>query len=246
MSQIWIIKNNAPVDVASYSLETTNISFTTNKQKATSFGIVKTPDIVFEVTYGGIGVIGRFDPITMTSFTWDNEAYKTLEFDTAPTGELLAWLQKNADKQVDPEYLTRKSELTSIANAIRVKSGTSTPLIYPSGFVSTIQSIDITGGLKPATVTITSSNYTGNRSGIFIFPTLEGHIGRQDFLNKTFTFPVTVETVIGGLVVIGLSGFPGIPGGQNVIGSEVSRNQGQFIMLVTSPQASIDIYDSDA
>ena len=34
-----------------------------------------------------------------SGFAWnaDNEKYKTLEFDTAPTGELLAWLQKNAD-----------------------------------------------------------------------------------------------------------------------------------------------------
>lgn len=63
--------------------------------------------------------------------------------------------------------------------------------------------------------------------------------------NKTFTFPVTIKTVVGGLVVINLSNFPGIPGGRNVIGSEVSKYQGQFIMLVTSPQASIDIYDSD-
>ena len=31
--------------------------------------------------------------------------YKTLEFDTAPTGELLTWLQKNADEQSDTEYL---------------------------------------------------------------------------------------------------------------------------------------------
>lgn len=109
-------------------------------------------------------------------------------------------------------------------------------------------SVGSTSGLKPATLTITSSNYTGNRNGNFVFPTLEGHIGNMeyDFSDKTFTFPVTVNTVIGGLVVINLSGFPGIPGERNVIGSEVSRNHGQFIVLVASPQASIDIYDSDA
>lgn len=155
MSQIWVIKNNAPVDSTSYSLETTNISFTTNKQKATSFGIIKSPDIVFEVTYGGIGVVGRFDPITMASFEWDNEAYKTLEFDTTPTGELLAWLQKNADKQVDTEYLTRKSELTSIADAIREKGGTSDSLVYPDGFVTAIQAIQ-TGTELQIIVTVAS------------------------------------------------------------------------------------------
>ena len=63
--------------------------------------------------------------------------------------------------------------------------------------------------------------------------------------NKTFTFPVTINTVIGGLIVISLSGFPGIPDGRNVIGSEVSRNNAQIIMLVTSPQASMDIVNID-
>ena len=144
------------------------------------------------------------------------------------------------------EYLTNTTDLTAVADAIRVKSGTSAPLVYPDGFVTAIQSINTTGGTKPATLTITSSNYTGNRFARFIFPTLEGNIGSYDFLSKPFTFPVTINTVIGGLVVISPSGFPGIPGERNVIGSEVSRNHGEFIILVTSPQASIDIYDSDA
>ena len=143
------------------------------------------------------------------------------------------------------EYLTNTTDLTAVANAIREKSGTSAPLVYPDGFVTAIQSIDITGGTKPATLTITSSDYTGNRNARFIFPTLEGHIESYDFLYETFTFPVTVNTVIGGLVVISLSGFSGMPSWQNVIGSEVLKNQGQFIVLVTSPQASIDIINSD-
>ena len=144
------------------------------------------------------------------------------------------------------EYLTNTTDLTKVAAAIREKGGTTDPLVYPDGFVTAIQSIDTTGGTKPATLTITSSNYTGNRFARFIFPTLEGNIGSYDFLSKPFTFPVTINTVIGGLVIITLSNFPGIPGVRNVTGSDFSRNQGQFIILVTSPQASIDIYDSDA
>lgn len=143
------------------------------------------------------------------------------------------------------EYLTNTTDLTAVADAIRVKGGTSDPLVYPDGFVTAIQSIDTTGGTKPATLTITSSDYTGNRNAKFIFPTLEGHIGSYDFLYETFTFPVTINTVIGGLIVISPSGFPGYPSWQNVIGSEVSRIQGQLIILVTSPQASIDIINGD-
>ena len=146
------------------------------------------------------------------------------------------------------EYLTNTTDLTKVAAAIRAKSGTSDPLVYPDGFVSAIQSIDITGGTKPATLTITSSDYTGERHGSFIFPTLEGHIGNMDYKlsNKKFTFPVTINTVIGGLVLISPSNFSGIPSVRNVTGSDFSRDYGQFIILVTSPQASIDIYDSDA
>lgn len=143
------------------------------------------------------------------------------------------------------EYLTNTTDLTKVAAAIREKGGTSAPLVYPDGFVTAIQSIDTTGGTKPATLTITSSDYTGNRNARFIFPTLEGTIGSYDFLREPFTFPVTINTVIGGLVVISPSGFPGIPGLRNVTGSDFYQNQGQFIILVTSPQASIDIYNTD-
>lgn len=244
MSQTWIIKDTAPVDTASRELSAQQCSFTSNGHKFSSISIVEQAEVaVYVLTYDTFEVAGAEGS---SNFDWSgNEAYKTLIFDTAPTGELLAWLQKNADEQSDPEYLTRKSELTSIANAIRAKGGTSAPLAYPDGFVTAIQSIDTTGGTKPATLTITSSSYTGNRNARFIFPTLEGRIGDQDFLYETFTFPVTINTVIGGLVVVNPSGFPGYPTWHNPIGSEVSRNSGQFIILVTSPQASIEIINGD-
>ena len=95
MSQTWIIKYTAPVDKASLTLATTNISFTTNNQKATSIGI-DDQGVVYVLVYGGIGDVAGHAPGLDPAFVWDNEAYKTLEFDTAPTGELLAWLQKNA------------------------------------------------------------------------------------------------------------------------------------------------------
>lgn len=38
-------------------------------------------------------------------------------------------------------YLTNTNELTSIANAIRAKGGTSSSLTYPSGFISAIEAI---------------------------------------------------------------------------------------------------------
>ena len=44
------------------------------------------------------------------------------------------------------DYLTTDTELTSVANAIRTKGGTSAQLVYPTGFVSAIEAIPTGGG----------------------------------------------------------------------------------------------------
>ena len=141
------------------------------------------------------------------------------------------------------EYLTNTTDLTAVANAIRAKGGTSAPLVYPDGFVSAIQSIDTTGGLKPATVTITSSasGDTGNVHGMFIFTNSGGHIDQLNYkFSDTFTYPITIETVIGGMVVLLANG----PRTSNTYtGCEISSFQGVVCILLTSPQASVDLYD---
>ena len=98
VTETWVIKDNAPVDDASLTLATTNISFTTNNQKATSIGIIN-EGFVMTLVYGGISAVAQFDPGASPAFEWYNEAYKTLVFDTPPTGDLLTWLQANATKQ---------------------------------------------------------------------------------------------------------------------------------------------------
>nr|DAF39393.1 MAG TPA: hypothetical protein [Caudoviricetes sp.] len=150
MSETWVIKDTAPVDEDSLTLATTNISFTTNNQKATSIGIIQDGSIVMLI-YGGIDAGAQLDLGASPSFEWDNEAYKTLEFDTATTGELLAWLQKNADKQ-DKAYLAKESELKNIADAIRSVGGTTDPLVFPDGFVTAIGTLYI--------ITMSQSEYT--------------------------------------------------------------------------------------
>lgn len=45
------------------------------------------------------------------------------------------------------DYLTTDTELTSIANAIRTKGGTSASLSFPTGFVDAIAAIPTGGGL---------------------------------------------------------------------------------------------------
>lgn len=170
MSQTWVIKDTAPVDEASRVLPKINISFTT----ANDIEFGKAIEVVTEgsicsllyylVQSGSEYAItaADMDFSTETAFVWSEERRKTLVFDTTPTGELLAWLQKNAEKQSNPEYLTLKSELTLVADAIRAKGGTSAPLVYPNGFVTAIQAIQTGGGTTPgAPGDITFYDYDG-------------------------------------------------------------------------------------
>lgn len=56
------------------------------------------------------------------------------------------------------DYLTTDTELTSVADAIRTKGGTSAALTYPTGFVSAIEAIPTGGGGTSKTVTIKLTN----------------------------------------------------------------------------------------
>lgn len=151
MSETWVIKDNAPVDEASRVLPKINVSFTTDN--GLEFG-----EAIEVVTEGSICsllyyVIQQGTPFTITAadvdfsaetaFVFGLKTRKTLVFDTTATGELLAWLQKNADFQ-DKTYLTTASELKSIADAIRAKGGTTDPLVYPGGFVTAIGALRTT------------------------------------------------------------------------------------------------------
>ena len=62
------------------------------------------------------------------------------------------------DKLVDSAQLN--SDLTSVANAIRTKGGTSAQLAFPSGFVSAVQNIP-TGGITPTGTKQISANGQG-------------------------------------------------------------------------------------
>lgn len=44
------------------------------------------------------------------------------------------------------EYLINLEDMTSVADAIRAKGGTSDPLVFPAGFISAVQAITTGGG----------------------------------------------------------------------------------------------------
>jgi len=59
-----------------------------------------------------------------------------------------------------PEYLTNTDELKSLADVIRTKGKTSSPLVYPDGFVSAISNISLEPALETREVTPTEEEQT--------------------------------------------------------------------------------------
>ena len=124
--------------------------------------------------------------------------------------------------------------------------------VTPDAPYDGLSSVDVTvdvasggGGAESATLTITSQSYTGNRYGTFIFVNSDGHLEQLSYTSRPFTFPITFETVIGGTVAFTPDGFTGFPFFRNYIGCETDIYHGVFYILVTSSQASVEIYDSD-
>ena len=196
MSQTWVIKDTAPVDAASRELSAQQCSFTSNEQEFSSISIVESEAAaVYVLTYDNFEVAGAEVGLGSYEFNWSgNEAYKTLIFDTAPTGELLAWLQKNADKQVDTEYLTNTAELTAVANAIREKGGTSEQLACPDGFVAAIQAIQTGVPLQITVATNAGATVTATKGSKTVSGTADtsGHCTLT--VDEAGTWTVTAAT----------------------------------------------------
>lgn len=83
------------------------------------------------------------------------------------------------DKLVDSTQLN--TDLTSVANAIRAKSGGSYQLAFPSGFVSEIGNIPSGGS---GLTTIASGTFTGNDSNIISALSIGKKMAQTDFYFK--------------------------------------------------------------
>lgn len=96
-------------------------------------------------------------------------------------------------------YLTTDADLTSVANAIRTKGGTSAQLAFPSGFVSAVEAIPTGGGgasMQSGTITL-AADIPSN--GNLTAP-LDGAISNFVFYVNTFpssSFPGGWQTVGG-------------------------------------------------
>ena len=168
MSETWVIKDTAPVDENSYELAKTNISFASGGANFVAFEVATDGVVIWLTYYPTANTVfepGSFEPgMGEDRFSWRNNAYKTITFDTHPTGALLTWLQTNATLQEDTtvvEYLTTNIDLKKVANAIRAKSGTTAKLSFPDGFALAISNIStVAPGSNYGLITYNGSELT--------------------------------------------------------------------------------------
>ena len=97
-SETWVMNNYigsiAPNDV--FNSNSCNINFVSNGNEYSLFD-PRTADISTNLlSYDNIAV---YSYSKKNSTGWIDDAYRTVTFETAPTGDLLTWLQANATKQ---------------------------------------------------------------------------------------------------------------------------------------------------
>lgn len=100
MSQTWVIKDTAPIEIRSFPI--TEISFQSNNQNFSEISgrmMISGSGTQYTLNYGStqVGITSN----NTSPYTWIDNAYKTIIFETAPTGDLLNWLQINASLQDD-------------------------------------------------------------------------------------------------------------------------------------------------
>ena len=88
--ETWLLNNEGlSVSLSGWSY---SISFTSNNQSYSTFACHFNSPNDAGIYYGDTKV---YDTNTL----WVNSAYRTVTFYTAPTGDLLTWLQNNGTKQ---------------------------------------------------------------------------------------------------------------------------------------------------
>lgn len=101
-------------------------------------------------------------------------------------------------------------------------------------------------GLEPATLTITSTDYTGDKYMAIAWTKPDGTIGWQNAQTEAFNFPITIDTVVNGGVSVTPDSFSGIPGWRNATGCTFTPvYQNSRYILVTNSVASIEVYNAD-
>jgi len=116
------------------------------------------------------------------------------------------------------DYLTTDTELTSVADAIRSKGGTSASLVYPSGFVSAIQAISTGTDVSDTTAAagdVRTGKYFYTAAGV----KAQGSIADQ--AAQTITPGTTDQTIAAGKY---LAGAQTIKGDADLVAGNIKKD----------------------
>lgn len=96
MAETWVL--NESLSLLDYNGSSWTINFTSNNTNYSQLNINAPAGTQRELYYGPTSGAYVYD----FPGGWIDEAYKTIVFETAPTGTLLTWLQANGTKQSEP------------------------------------------------------------------------------------------------------------------------------------------------
>ena len=140
MAQTWVLNETLTITEAI----PTDINFASAGVSYSQFNISYINEQYQFIAYNpssGSGTIA-YATLGLSKVGWQNEAYRTVTFQTDPTGRLLTWLQANATQQL----LCGANDMYAVADAIRTKAGSTAALAFPDGFVSAVNGIQTGGG----------------------------------------------------------------------------------------------------
>lgn len=92
------------------------------------------------------------------------------------------------------EYLTNTADLTSVADAIRAKGGTSAQLAFPDGFVSAVQAIEGAPDLQIVVTTSAGATVTATKGGKTVSGTADASGNCTLIVDETGTWAVAAAS----------------------------------------------------
>ena len=145
------------------------------------------------------------------------------------------------------DYLTTDTELTSVADAIRSKGGTSASLVYPSGFVSAIQAISTGTDVSDTTAAagdVRTGKYFYTSAGV----KTQGSIADQ--AAQTITPTTSDQTIASGKYLTGAQTIKGdanllpenIAEGVTIFGIQGTHSGGSTAIV---KEKDVNFYDFD-
>lgn len=189
MAETWVL--NATISFPSFSLSGT---FTSNGKSFTGIQHVAPSSVYLSYTSFAGGMTDS-TPVYKNG-SWINDAYRTLVFDTAPTGAMLTWLQANGQKQSEPEPEAPANVCLVNGTAYGIKTGQTlvngtTQTIYNGRTLVGGTGYDIVLSTNGFTVTITGNGMYGSavRAAVIINGT-------------TYTSAATVEVESGTTIML--------------------------------------------